>query len=186
VGLGPGAAPGDELDDGASEEGGVPGCWVVVVDGAAGAVLSVLSEELVGVDGLSDEVAVTTGGGIRDVDGRRPAVEDEGRVPGRSVKVGMASGGGAAGGELADGVVVEFGWLAAGVGWTVVYWVSVTTTSRDPSLVFRLAVEVGASAEVEGPAEVKDPAEVEGIVGVGGMAIGAAVLVVAGSVAFDC
>jgi hypothetical protein len=68
----------------------------------------------------------------------------------------------------------------------VVYWVSVTTTSRDPSLVFRLAVEVGASAEVEGPAEVKDPAEVEGIVGVGGMAIGAAVLVVAGSVAFDC
>jgi hypothetical protein len=95
----------------------------------------------------------------------------------------MASGGAAVAGELAVGVVVEFGWLAAGVGWTVVYCVSVTTTSRDPSPVVRMPVEVGVAADVGvggACAEVGVSAEV------GGMAIGAAVLVPTVSVAFDC
>jgi hypothetical protein len=155
----------------------------VVVGGVGGAVSSVVGGEPEDVEALPEEVAVTTGGGISDVDGRRPAAGGEDGVPGRSVKVGMASGGAAVAGELAVGVVVEFGWLAAGVGWTVVYCVSVTTTSRDPSPVVRMPVEVGVAADVGvggACAEVGVSAEV------GGMAIGAAVLVPTVSVAFDC
>lgn len=78
------------------------------MDGVADTLPFVVGDKLVGVDGLAGRVAVTTGGGARDVDGRRPATDEDGDAPGRSDRVGMTPGG-ASGAELAGVVVVTAG-----------------------------------------------------------------------------
>jgi hypothetical protein len=149
VGFEPGAALGAELGPGAGEDGvdgDVPDGCAAVVDGAMEGLLSV---EGIEADGLDGGRPVTTGGGDKGVEGSWPATDDGEDVPGRSVRVGMADGGGT--GEVFMDVVVASGCsTAAVVGNTVVYCVSVMTTRLGPTLPVKLSSEVTVAAEVGG------------------------------------